>query len=387
MDFKLRESFVGKNYTKFKKKVFSLPAFFFGALYFAYRKMLVHAIILSVLINLITALTLKFSTGGMTILIFVCINLSIGLYFPLLYRSYYQKTVKKLVEKNPSATEDQLCEAAHNIGGTSITLVLLFIVINAVLFTQFNSYINQTEYTNTINTSETVIDTNQVENTSTIKNEEALPTGPATILKDQKITGYESDCVYLLDFKSTNYDQAVKYSCNEDLINTLKIVFDYNDEIILEARTFDRNQEFLLTSFKLFNAKTGDEIKNITDENSLRIALDLKPTGTFEEILTLHKHPLSLYNNQDTVGYKSVVNQGLESCYTNYNLLFFDENNKAITIDYEVKNNETDRSIELIENQKYNVKYSVEKTLLTHEFTIIDFSIIPSEISPIEENE
>ena len=101
-----------------------------------------------------------------------------------------------------------------------------------------HGYINQTEYTNTINTSETVIDTNQVENTSTIKNEEALPTGPATILKDQKITGYESDCVYLLDFKSTNYDQAVKYSCNEDLINTL---IEKSQESFLLARTSFRH--------------------------------------------------------------------------------------------------------------------------------------------------
>ena len=45
MEEKLKQIFVGKKYDKFKKKVFSLPAFFFGAIYFAYRKMVFKILI------------------------------------------------------------------------------------------------------------------------------------------------------------------------------------------------------------------------------------------------------------------------------------------------------------------------------------------------------
>mgnify|MGYP003292664288 CR=1 FL=1 len=112
MEEKLKQIFVGKKYDKFKKKVFSLPAFFFGAIYFAYRKMVFKAFLVAVILTLLDTLTKTYASGGMLILTWLCIHLSIGLYFPLWYKSFYTKSVRKIIEKNPNATEEDLTRIA-----------------------------------------------------------------------------------------------------------------------------------------------------------------------------------------------------------------------------------------------------------------------------------
>ena len=133
MEEKLKQIFVGKKYDKFKKKVFSLPAFFFGAIYFAYRKMVFKAFLVAVILTLLDTLTITYASGGMLILTWLCIHLSIGLYFPLWYKSFYTKSVRKIIEKNPNATEEDLTRIALNQGGTNFVLVILFAVLTTLL--------------------------------------------------------------------------------------------------------------------------------------------------------------------------------------------------------------------------------------------------------------
>lgn len=92
---KLKQIFVGKKYQKFEKKVFSFPAFLFGPIYLSYRKMLLIAVLLSIFMNIFNSILLKTLTGWLAILAYLCMNLSIGLYFPLWYKSFYNKSVKK----------------------------------------------------------------------------------------------------------------------------------------------------------------------------------------------------------------------------------------------------------------------------------------------------
>lgn len=387
MEEKLYQIFVGKKYQKLKKKVFSFPAFFFGALYFAYRKMIVKAFILSAILTLLDILTIKYATGGMLILTYLCIHISIGLYFPLWYRSFYTKSVKKIIEKNPNASDEDLTRIALNQGGTNVVLVILFFVLSILLSILFNSHINKPELPGTpimddylpsdphyVESSNNENYSNNASNTSNETNNEL--TGEANILTNQKVTGYASSMgeyfIYLLDFNSSDYSNTLRVGCDESTHATLSILKDYDEDVKVEVRVKRDENNISITSYRIFNAHTNDEIKDITDEDSLRTKLGLKVSGDYEETLILKAN---LNNAFGTPGAPAV---GVENGngYVEYTYSFEDENGNVFPLDYRIYNGTENKSEELIEGNKYKIKYTVEKGTFGYEFNLTSFELI-----------
>jgi hypothetical protein len=160
------EVFVGKKYEKFEKKVFSIPAFLFGGVYFAYRKMFLCAIIVSLLTTITDTLAYMYLNFGIGLIEILCIRTAIGLYFPLLYRKFYNSKVNKILLKNAKKSEQEQIDALHRKGRTSIGYIILFIIINTILMTVFNNLFNSGYKTNILEKyGETIIEkTNIVAN-------------------------------------------------------------------------------------------------------------------------------------------------------------------------------------------------------------------------------
>lgn len=386
MEEKLKQIFVGKKYDKFRKKVFSLPAFFFGAIYFAYRKMVFKAFLVAVILTLLDTLTMTYASGGMLILTWLCIHLSIGLYFPLWYKSFYTKSVRKIIEKNPNATEEDLTRIALNQGGTNFVLVILFAVLTTLLSTLYNSHINKSELPSTpivdndYYFDETYEDNNDSASTDNTTEEPENTTnnnltGEANILTNQKVIGYGSSMgsyeIYLLDFDSSDYTKKQRISCDEATYKTLSILKDYDDEVKVEVRVKRSDENISITSYKIINALTNEEITNITDEDSLRSALGLKTSGEYEEILTLTKN---LNNAFGTPGAPAV---GIEdgNGFVEYTYSFKDEADHELELEYRIYNGTTDNSKELLENNKYKIKYTVQKGTFGYEYKITSFEL------------
>lgn len=130
----LVKEYVGKNYEKFYEKNFSLPAFFFGGLYFIYRKLIVEGIILF-LSMLILVDVFANIMGQMVIFIptIILMALAISLVFNTRYRTVVNKRVSRILKNNTEASEKQLIEMAKKQGGTSIIYVILLLIIGGAI--------------------------------------------------------------------------------------------------------------------------------------------------------------------------------------------------------------------------------------------------------------
>ena len=140
-DFKL--NWMGKLYDKSQTKKFSFPAFFFGGLYYLYRKLYLFGfifLIISCIIPLaimyvmepsITSLSKLLLPSIISIVIPLLLNIGYAIAFYPLYNKYIDKQLEKI--KNEVKSPEQLINIAKQKGGTSVPLVILGILINGVI--------------------------------------------------------------------------------------------------------------------------------------------------------------------------------------------------------------------------------------------------------------
>lgn len=138
-------SYIGKKFEKVHKKKFSLASFFFGSLHWAYRKMIIESIILVIIETIINVIlsTLAFSIifksfpnlkNGFIIAISLCLIVSIvfrllkGFLFPKIYIKHVNRKVEKILS-NVNLTEPETILECQKKGGTSILVMILFIII------------------------------------------------------------------------------------------------------------------------------------------------------------------------------------------------------------------------------------------------------------------
>lgn len=352
MDEKIKQIFVGKKFEKFEKKIFSIPAFLFGGIYFAYRKMLIYAILVSLFTNIIDTLASKILNFGLMIITMLCIRISIGLYFPIWYRKFYNNSVKNILANTPSQLEEDFIKSAQKKGSTSIAFIILFIIINSVFTGFLNQFINFDKE-----------DTNMSDNSSLLSTDNfEVPTNidlsNATLLEKVTINGYSGG-----SGKYSIYVGEEIYNCTADNPEALAATTEY-EEIYVNIYYVENNNEKNIVNYELYNSQTNEEIKNIVDEDSLRKALGYHPEGSYEEILTLIK-----------IDDYTVTNFDAETSYTYYYYVFETEKGKQIEFEYENENTEDKTNI-LMVNQPYKVKFNVEKDFFDYEYTITNIEEI-----------
>ena len=151
-DEEFKKSWMGKLYDKANHRKFSIPAFFFGGLYYLYRKLylfgfvflLISCIIpiigmyaISSSLTSIPTNTLSSSNSSfivpilLTAVLPIIINIVYAFAFYPLYKSNINKKLAKY--KNETQNPAQLLDTAKQKGGTSIPLVLVGILLNAVI--------------------------------------------------------------------------------------------------------------------------------------------------------------------------------------------------------------------------------------------------------------
>ena len=134
-DDSFRKAWMGKLYSKAQKRKFSIPAFFFGGLYFLFRKLyLIGIIVLLITITLPTLAIVpmfseKFdiaallSSSSILSIVSLLLNILYGFLFYPLYKKHVENKLKKY--KNEAQNPSQLIDIASHKGGTSILAVIV----------------------------------------------------------------------------------------------------------------------------------------------------------------------------------------------------------------------------------------------------------------------
>lgn len=142
-DFK--RTWMGSLYDKANRRKFSIPSFFFGGVYYLYRKLYLFGFIFliisciipiigmnMILTNLTNPSTMILSSIFITILPII-INIIYGFAFYPLYKNNINQKLNKY--KNEVQSPTQLIDLAKQKGGTSVLLVILGILLNGVIST------------------------------------------------------------------------------------------------------------------------------------------------------------------------------------------------------------------------------------------------------------
>ena len=121
----LIRKFMGQNANKILGSSINIGAFFFGALYFFYRKMYIYGIIIIVIDYLLTLLPFKYA--GLLLSIFL-------LFFTnKIYTDFAYGQVQSIKRINTDTNKDKLGIECAKYGGTSIISVLLIIIAVTVI--------------------------------------------------------------------------------------------------------------------------------------------------------------------------------------------------------------------------------------------------------------
>lgn len=363
---KLKQILVGPKLDKFEKKVFSIPAFFFGGIYFAYRKMIIHAIIVLLVTGIVDTLAMKIDFGLMIITI-LCIHISIGLYFPLWYRKFYNNKIKSILSKGLSG-DDQIREA-QKAGGTSIGLIIIAIVANTVIANTVNGLGNKVATPSSAGSLNTSASTNNNNNNNSNKNaknkskdkKNETTSNGNTLIEDVKISassGINGTYTFYVGYD----DDQVEYTCklkNADIINSIS---DY-DELSINLYCTEDNE---IVDFEIINKETKEPLENIETVNDIREALGYFAEGEHEEELTLVE-----LSDTPGAGFKDNIS------YTYYDCTFESQDGKQLEGSYKIYENDEDKSNLLTVGNKYKVKFNVEiDSFDNYENTITDFEQI-----------
>lgn len=145
-DDKLVMEYVGNKYPIIKNKKFSLPAFFFGYLYTAYRKYYSLTFII-LLINFLTALFIKFAKlndvtlAAISVVVNIVLNLVVSFNFNKWYLKNAEKRVQKIKDDNPSLSENDLSMLCSKKGKPSIGISIICLLAYSIFISIIRSII------------------------------------------------------------------------------------------------------------------------------------------------------------------------------------------------------------------------------------------------------
>lgn len=132
-----KRAFVGSKYDNVYNKKFSLLTFFLGFVYWAYRKMIVEALIFELLTVILEVLILKFFKFPIVFIVLgifmIAIRVVAGFLFGNLYRKFVNRNVQKIIDKDISDSEQEEAKSCEKKGGTSILFVCLFIILYSIM--------------------------------------------------------------------------------------------------------------------------------------------------------------------------------------------------------------------------------------------------------------
>lgn len=344
---KLKQIFVGSKFDKFEKKVFSIPAFFFGEIYFAYRKMFIYAIIVMFILGIINAFAIQMQNIGLAILAILCIRIAIGLFFPLWYRRFYNNKVRNILSNSTNKSEQDVINLAQKKGGTSVKYLILFLIISSV-FSSWLGRINMFGFLGGTNNS-----VNNTEGTSIFGNNSGIEIDENDYdledckkIENTKVTGYVNfgnNTTFYVGDNNEEYSSIIK-DCQ--FLSNMK---NY-DEVSLTLYYTEQNGKKIIVNYELYNTETNKKIENIENEDDLREKLGYYLAGSHEDILTL-------IEIDETPGFGS---DG-EKSYTYHDYKFKNESGREIEFRYKIYDDTVDKSDILELNQKYKVKFDVEK--------------------------
>ena len=144
-DEEFKKTWMGTLYDKANKRKFSIPSFFFGGIYYLYRKlylfgfifMLVSCIIpiigMAMISSNITNPSGIILTSILTTILPIIVNIIYGFVFYQLYKNNINQKLNKY--KNEVQSPTQLIDLAKQKGGTSILFVILGILLSSIITT------------------------------------------------------------------------------------------------------------------------------------------------------------------------------------------------------------------------------------------------------------
>ena len=144
-DEEFKKTWMGTLYDKANKRKFSIPSFFFGGIYYLYRKlylfgfifMLVSCIIPIIGMTIISTNLTKPSgmilPSILTTILPIIVNIIYGFAFYPLYKNDINQKLNKY--KNEVQSPTQLIDLAKQKGGTSILFVILGILLSSIIST------------------------------------------------------------------------------------------------------------------------------------------------------------------------------------------------------------------------------------------------------------
>ena len=127
VDDELVDAFIGKNVQDFKYGGFSWCSFWFGNIYFFYRKMWLLAfglMILTIIVNIFLS--------GLANIVIIIIDLYISFNFKKMYFDHAKEMVLEIKKQNPNASKEQLVSICSKKGGTTIVPIILVIILYGV---------------------------------------------------------------------------------------------------------------------------------------------------------------------------------------------------------------------------------------------------------------
>ena len=127
VDDELVDAFIGKNVQDFKYGGFSWCSFWFGNIYFFYRKMWLLAfglMILTIIVNIFLS--------DLANIVIIIIDLYISFNFKKMYLDHAKEMVLEIKKQNPNASKEQLVSICSKKGGTTIVPIILVIILYGV---------------------------------------------------------------------------------------------------------------------------------------------------------------------------------------------------------------------------------------------------------------
>jgi len=269
VDMDLLQIFIGKNYEKIMKQKFSIPGFFLGPFYMAYRKMFGFAIIYTIVVSVINvALSIIHPILGW--IATIAFWIIYGFLANRLYIKHAVKQINKLIIKRPPNTSiDYMC---NKKGGTSVGLVFALIGIFFIIGLIFSLTMGAIIYKShqkilTDVTDEIMEDLNSNgQNAFNMMFEAYGGTQKGTAVKslvDLVLSNNEEDSHYIkIDVDISDIDTSAEYN----------IEFEYDDdgyinEVIIEEISDDDNEN-TTNSTNRNNSSTTNTINSLNTTNT-----------------------------------------------------------------------------------------------------------------------
>ena len=130
-------AYVRNNYDKIKNSKFSLSTFFFGPIYFFYRKLYKIGIIW---------LVISIILGWAFPILALIIRIILSINFSNTYLKEVEKRVKTIRTQNKNLDKETLLNRCKIKGGTNILIVIIYIVFWIIVIISFITYFTQNIY-------------------------------------------------------------------------------------------------------------------------------------------------------------------------------------------------------------------------------------------------